>query len=719
MKQLLYDKYVLLPLKDNKAPNINKWDNLSPTTKCKYDLIEKSEYIGFICGFNGVEVIDIDNHFGDADALFEFIYNNYDLTEYPIVKTKGGGYHIYFSSDNPRGNLKFARRINDKNRPETLVESRGVGGYVVCPPSTGYTILQGDLFNIPKITEQQRGALISVCQALDEIPHEKEENTHTLGNGKRPGDEYNNNTANIEVTKTILRNFGWTSDEKEKHWTRPGKEKKDGISATFGKVGDNKFYVFSSNAYPFESGCSYSMFSVKALLEYNGDFSACAKAIAPAKEKATKEKKISEEAKESAKDYIRIGDMYYKNIVHFDKWGNSHNRISKRVRQTLVDDFGKEFLKEVKKYDDFVNIPLHKNFQKNIGECYNMYQEIQFESKKGTFPTIEKFIGHIFGTGEKNGFKETEMGYDYIQILYKEPLQILPVLCLVSEENETGKTTFGNFLNCIFGGNFAAIGQQELKTEFNGSYASKLIAMIDEGWIDYRIIDKLKQLSTSDKIQLRQMHRDHSTIDFFCKWILCSNRTKDFIVANEKDERYWVRRLTKFGKFDPNFLNKLKEEIPAFLYFLENRELHTPRESRMHFSVELIKTDALQDVIRATKDIATKDFVELLLETMEEKQLQEIDCSIKDLKERFFDRRNDLPFSKIKEILQEQLKLKPREKVSHYRFFDNPTTKTGRFYTVQIDILKKFANVHYDNDDIDKYPDLPASLKPNDDELMF
>lgn len=741
MKKNLYPNSVLIPLKSNKSPDISTWKNFSETNKLPFEKIENSEYIGFVCGFYGYEVIDIDNHFGDADALFEFVYNNVDISTLPIVKTKGGGYHIYYKTDNPRGNLKLATReiiendeskhiIDDKGNHSikthgeytvsltkkengnwrgrsTLIETRGVGGYVVCPPSPGYTVIQNDICDIPHLEETHRNALILTCISLNEVC-ENESDKSNNSETERPGDKYNSDESNVQKTISILRNAGWTTKD-EKHWTRPGKNIKDGFSATFGKVGKNKFYVFSSNAHPFEDRKSYSMFAVKVMCEFNGDYSKAAKELFPAKESKPQDVKTKKHTKDS--EYIRIGCNYFKKIEVFDKLGNASFHIERWDRQTLVDDFGKEIIHAIPKYDSFVNIPSHTNYQSQIGNCYNMYAPVNHSMKKGEFPTIEGFMKHIFGDGTKKykgvEYSEVEMGYDYIQIMWNNPTQILPVLCLVSEENETGKTTFGNFLNAIFGANFAMMGQQELKTEFNSSYANKLVAMVDEGWIDYKIIDKLKQLSTSEKIMLRQMRRDHVSIDFFCKWILCSNRTKEFIVANENDQRYWVRKITRFKKFDPNFLKNLILEIPYFLHFLSNRKLHTPDESRMHFAFDLIKTKALEDVIRHSKDRATKDFIETMLETMEDRNLIETECTLKDLKESIFMTKHDVTVSTIKDILQDQLKLKPSEKPIRYQFLGNPNQKTGRCYTIDIEYLKQLADVYYvrDEEEVEeKYP---------------
>jgi hypothetical protein len=95
-------------------------------------------------------------------------------------------------------------------------------------------------------------------------------------NSQKPGDVYNNTFDAITDMKSILSKAGWVEKTK-KQWVRPGK--KEGISATLGKVAENVFYVFSSNAYPFEPMHGYTPFQVKGLIEFNGDFKECAKSL--------------------------------------------------------------------------------------------------------------------------------------------------------------------------------------------------------------------------------------------------------------------------------------------------------------------------------------------------------------------------------------------------------------------------------------------------------
>jgi predicted P-loop ATPase len=278
--QKLHDNFSIFPVKKDKSP-VTYWATYRDK-KIKFEQLLKHKYFAVVCGFDNLEVIDIDNHFDDADMMYQFVIDNLpqDMIDIlPVVKTKGGGYHIYYKCSDIEGNQKLASRINSQNRPETLIETRGAGGYVVCPPTDGYNVINNSLYKTPKITPEQRDVFLSICRSFNEVePKKTELKTNVSISDETPGSKYISDPSTPQRTIDLLLSHGWRTKD-NKHFKRPGKET-DGISATFGKVGVNKFYVFSSNAYPFEPGTSYSMWGVLAMLEYNGDFSAAAKKIA-------------------------------------------------------------------------------------------------------------------------------------------------------------------------------------------------------------------------------------------------------------------------------------------------------------------------------------------------------------------------------------------------------------------------------------------------------
>ncbi|HRQ75570.1 MAG TPA: bifunctional DNA primase/polymerase [Phycisphaerales bacterium] len=217
-----------------------------------------------------------------------------------IESTPSGGRHVVYRCEEPvSGNTKLAQRriaadgpgevvIGTKaHRPRkdasgewavivTTIETRGEGGIFLCAPSAGYELMQGDLRAPPTITADERDVLLGCAWALNEVPasvHNETPSLSSSGCASRPGDDFNQRGD----VREVLRRHGWTllRPGDNEHWCRPGKH--GGTSAT---LKDGVFYVFSTNAPPFEPHKGYPPFSVYALLEHSGDFTAAASALA-------------------------------------------------------------------------------------------------------------------------------------------------------------------------------------------------------------------------------------------------------------------------------------------------------------------------------------------------------------------------------------------------------------------------------------------------------
>ena len=105
--------------------------------------------------------------------------------------------------------------------------------------------------------------------------------------------------------------------------------------------------------------------------------------------------------------------------------------------EALRQDYGKNFIADIPKFDGFCTVPNHLDYNREIGTFYNLYEPITHQLEAGQFPRIKSLMEHIFG--EQYG-----LGMDYLQLLYEKPTQKLPVLLLVSTERNTGKTSFLN-----------------------------------------------------------------------------------------------------------------------------------------------------------------------------------------------------------------------------------------------------------------------------------
>ncbi|MFA5298529.1 MAG: primase-helicase family protein [Lutibacter sp.] len=293
-----------------------------------------------------------------------------------------------------------------------------------------------------------------------------------------------------------------------------------------------------------------------------------------------------------ADNYFRVGDNYYEFVWVPDRNQNLMKRFDQRMKGTIKDDFGKEIFEWIPKYKSFCNVADHINFQQVLHNCFNVYFELPIKPDEGDCELSIYFVKHIFG-------EQWEMGLDYIQLLFQRPTQVLPILCLVSKENKTGKSTFINWLKAIFGENAALLSNNDFAGDFNFHWATKLILACEESFLDKKaIVERIKQLATANKISMNRKGKDAGEVEFIGKFILASNNEENFIIASENDIRYWVHKIPVLKKEDPFFQKKLYDEIPQFLNFLNNRKMSYPvAVSRMWFPEAELITEAFKRLV--------------------------------------------------------------------------------------------------------------------------
>ncbi len=232
------------------------------------------------------------------------------------------------------------------------------------------------------------------------------------------------------------------------------------------------------------------------------------------------------------------------------------------------------------------------NYQPVVDKFLNLYEPIGHLSKEGEFLHIKSRIRHIFG-------EQYELGMDYLQLLYLQPVQKLPILLMVSEERNTGKSMFLNFLKAVFQNNVTFNTNEDFRSQFNSDWAGKLLIVVDEVLLNRREdSERLKNLSTTLSYKVEAKGKDRDEISFFAKFVLCSNNESLPVIIDMGETRYWVRKINRLESDDTDFLQKLKTEIPAFLYFLQHRTLSTQKESRMWFAPQLTFTPVVMRIVR-------------------------------------------------------------------------------------------------------------------------
>lgn len=389
-------------------------------------------------------------------------------------------------------------------------------------------------------------------------------------------------------------------------------------------------------------------------------------------------------------EYIRVGTSLYK-LAHQPLANGT--TVLRRIPWsfgTIRQDYGKSHTPPIKKYDGFCTVPSHTDYHKEIDGFYNLYEPITHVPVEGEFPDIIKLMRHIFG-------EQFELGLDYMQLLYRQPTQKLPILLLVSEERNTGKTTFLNFLKAVFQDNTTFNTNEDFRSQFNADWAGKLLIVVDEVLLCRREdSERLKNLSTAQTYKVEAKGKDRQEVNFFAKFVLCSNNELFPVIIDMGETRYWVRKVMRLDSDDTNFLQKLKEQIPAFLYYLQHRPLSTTKESRMWFNLALIRTEALERIMQSNRNHTEIDIVELLRTIMESQNVDKVSFIPQDLLPLLSLNGVKVELWHIRKVVKELWRLKPAPNALSYTTYQYDYSKpskygainrVGRFYTVTKEFL--------------------------------
>ena len=392
-------------------------------------------------------------------------------------------------------------------------------------------------------------------------------------------------------------------------------------------------------------------------------------------------------------EFIRVGTTLYK-LVNQPRLNGGY--VKKRIpwnAETLRQDYGKDFMATVPKYDGFCTVPNHVDYKPVVDKFLNLYEPIGHQPMQGNFPHISSLVQHIFG-------EQYELGMDYLQLLYLQPIQKLPILLLVSEERNTGKSTFLNFLKAVFQNNVTFNTNEDFRSQFNSDWAGKLLIVVDEVLLSRREdSERLKNLSTTLSYKVEAKGKDRDEIAFFAKFVLCSNNEHLPVIIDAGETRYWVRKIDRLESDDTSFLQKLIDEIPAFIYFLTYRELSTKKESRMWFNPQLLHTAALQRIIRSNRNRLEIEMSELILDIMESVGIDSISFCLNDMLPLLMNTQVKAEKHQVRKVVQDCWKLTPAHNTLTYTTYQvdytrdchySPIRRTGRFYTItkgQLDIL--------------------------------
>jgi hypothetical protein len=235
---------------------------------------KQKHYIGYACGFGGIEVIDVDlkvfptlkeqndfwNEFLD---LLRTNIDDFDL-KFVIYKTVNQGYHIAYRCDEPGRNVKIAVL---KNHKEAVIESRGQGGYCIL-----YTnqISKLSYSEIKNISNRDKDILWSICKTYHYTGDQELKEPKNESDDISPWQDYNDKTSIWDIIFDDFKIVRKTSD-------KDIIKREGGTSPHSGYVYHNSgmMFLFSTGTiYPHEQ--LISPFIAYSYKYHNADFSKAA-----------------------------------------------------------------------------------------------------------------------------------------------------------------------------------------------------------------------------------------------------------------------------------------------------------------------------------------------------------------------------------------------------------------------------------------------------------
>lgn len=326
-------------------------------------------------------------------------------------------------------------------------------------------------------------------------------------------------------------------------------------------------------------------------------------------------------------NYVRIGVDYYKKVVEVHPNGQSELNLLPWTASAITLDWSKTFLKQIRKFDAFTNLPdnnpeTYRQFvegqKKGVKSLlYNRYSPVEHKPEKGQWNSINKLLHHIFDYRNTGGESLYEFALDYLQLLYTQPARHLPIIALVSKERGTGKTTFLTLLHAIFSENMRTLDSSRISSDFTDVWAGKLIVAVDESQIDTDkpiVANRLKMIATNPTIPLEAKGKSAKEVPNFSKLLMCANDETSFMKIDIEENRYCIIKVPVIpeGECDPHMDTKMESEIPAFLYFLKNRQLYYEEKSRLYFDEKVYDTPALDKIKRRTENGLIKNLKDVI-----------------------------------------------------------------------------------------------------------
>jgi len=227
-----------------------------------------------------IVVVDVDDReeYRGSDTLYDLEQLHGKLPDTLEAVTGSGGRHLYFFTDQPIHNEASGKLGQG-------IDIRGIGGQVLAPPTIHPNGKPYQWLNGHSI-EERKPADMPLWMVLLLTAKPEPTTTPTTPASLSPLLQDEEGPASRYCAATtwpqLLQADGWTlahiDQTGESHWVRPGKDIREGTSATTGWQGKDIIRVFTTSITNLPAG-AYTRFGYTACMHHHGDRSAFAKKL--------------------------------------------------------------------------------------------------------------------------------------------------------------------------------------------------------------------------------------------------------------------------------------------------------------------------------------------------------------------------------------------------------------------------------------------------------
>jgi len=275
----------VIPIKPGeKYPPMNAWQDKASNDIHVVNDWWTSQYSGYGIGIatgqtkhGRIFVLDVDDReeYKGSDTLHDLQEKYGQLPETVTAITGSGGQHLYFYCDEDIRN-------DAGSRLGVGLDIRGTGGQVLAAPTIhpNGRAYQWEDGSSPHERKPAKAPdwLVKLLTKQPEMVKPQGQPDSFLTDPNTPSARYNTKTT----WEQLLIPDGWTLAKTdrhgEQHWVRPGKDPRDGTSATIGHNGNDALIVFTSSI-PWLPEGGYNRFGYFAASKHGGDWKQASQAF--------------------------------------------------------------------------------------------------------------------------------------------------------------------------------------------------------------------------------------------------------------------------------------------------------------------------------------------------------------------------------------------------------------------------------------------------------